>query len=84
MTRLWVFGDPITAQVDDTGTPLRFIWQGETHRVEQIANRWRVDVEWWRLRIWRDYFKLTTHTGLLAVVYRDRLNDRWFVQRVYD
>jgi hypothetical protein len=43
-----------------------------------------VDVNWWKLRIWREHFKLYTETGLLAVVYRDLLADEWYLQRVYD
>jgi hypothetical protein len=84
MTRLWRSGDPIAAQSDADGTPQQFVWQGIAHPVDRIANHWRVDLEWWRLRIWRDYFKVTTGTGMLAVVYHDLEHDRWYLQRVYD
>jgi hypothetical protein len=52
--------------------------------VQGIAKRWRVDVDWWRGRVWREYFKLTTHTGLLVILYRDVLTGRWYLQRLYD
>jgi hypothetical protein len=84
MTRVWLTGAPITAECDATGSPLRFTWTGRTHTVQQIANQWRVDVNWWQLRLWRDYFKLTTDTGLLVIVYHDLVEDAWYVQRLYD
>ncbi len=83
MTRLWVNGQPIAVWLE-AGAPAHFDWQGQRHPVEVITAHWRVDLGWWRLRVWRDYFTLTTRTGLLAEVYHDLLSDRWFLQRVYD
>jgi hypothetical protein len=86
MTRLWPRGTPIAVEVEsnDQANPQSFTWGGHTHRVQGIAKRWRVDQGWWRGRIWREYFKLTTQTGLLVVVYRDVLTGRWYLQRLYD
>ena len=52
--------------------------------MQTIAKRWRVDVDWWRVRVWREYFKLATGTGLLVVIYRDLLSGGWYLQRLYD
>jgi hypothetical protein len=84
VTRLWPDGEPISVLSDAMQTPHAFTWQGRTHPVQEIAKRWRVDVDWWRGRVWREYFKLTTHTGLLVIVYRDVLTGRWYLQRLYD
>jgi hypothetical protein len=43
-----------------------------------------VDTGWWRLRVWREYFKLETDTGLLVIIYRNLLTDDWYFQRLYD
>lgn len=75
---------PINVQTDDDGTPLRLVVEGHTHAVEQVANHWRVDATWWRIRVWRDYFKLVTGSGMLVLIYHDILNGGWFLQRVYD
>ena len=83
MTHLWPDGQPIEVQIDALGVPQRFVWLGQAHRVEIVANRWRVDEEWWRGRIWQEYFKLATDTGLLVVVFRDLVEGGWYVQRVY-
>ena len=84
MTRVWLTGAPITVERDSAGSPLRFTWAGRVHTVQRVAHQWRVAVTWWQLRLWRDYFKLTTDTGLLVIVYHDLVEDAWYVQRLYD
>jgi hypothetical protein len=84
MTLLWPEGEPVTVQGDELGTPHSFSWRGGTHRVQGIAKRWRVDYGWWRRRIWREYFKLHTDTGLLVILYHDLLGRKWYLQRLYD
>lgn len=84
MTYLWPTGTPIDVTFDSLYTPQQFTWQGKTHRVKQITKRWRVDQGWWQQRIWREYFKVSTGTGLLVVIYRDLLTGRWYLQRLYD
>jgi len=84
MTHLWPRGEPITVQSDAMATPQAFTWQGRSHQVQKVAKRWRVDQGWWQRRIWREYFKLTTQTGLLVIIYRDLLTGQWYLQRLYD
>lgn len=84
MTYLWPRGQPISVQSDALATPQTFTWQGRTHPVQTVAKRWRVDHGWWRGRIWREYFKLTTQSGLLVIIYRDLLTGQWYLQRLYD
>jgi hypothetical protein len=75
---------PITVQHDPFLTPQWFIWQGHTHQVQQISKRWRIDQQWWEQRIWREYFKITTQSELLVIIYRDLLSGQWYLQRLYD
>ena len=84
MNPFWPEGEPINVRTDKLAAPRSFTWQGRTHRVRGIAKRWRVDQRWWRQRIWREYFKLHTDSGLLLVLYRDVLRDAWYLQRLYD
>lgn len=84
MTRLWPDGQTIDVEVDVAGAPLSFFWGGKTHRVLEVVNNWRVDVEWWNQRVWRAYYKLTTDTSLLVTVYRNLLTEEWRLQRLYD
>ena len=84
MTRLWLIGSVIAVQHDAWLVPQAFTWQGQTHRVQQLSKRWRIDQGWWEQRIWREYFKVTTQTGLLVIIYRDLLTGEWYLQRLYD
>jgi hypothetical protein len=92
VTRFWPGGQPIdvTSQAPDrpepalSEQPVCFTWLGQTHQVVEITKSWRVDIDWWRARIWRAYFKLSTDTGLLVVIYQDLLEKDWFLQRLYD
>jgi hypothetical protein len=84
MTRLFIGGVLVEVQIDLNAMPVRFTWEGQVYRVQNIANHWRVDMGWWRLRICRDYFKVSTSNGLLVTLYRDLLTDCWYLQRVYD
>ena len=84
MTRLWRKEIPVTVEDDGLMTPQAVIWRGRQHRVERVAKRWRVDKQWWLLRIWREYFKVATQTGYLVVLYRDLQTGDWYLQRWYD
>ena len=84
MSRLWPIGERITVQADPAGIPHEFEWQGQVHKVEGIANCWRIDEQWWRGRLWREYFKLYTTSGLLVDIYRNLSSDDWYLQRLYD
>jgi hypothetical protein len=83
MTRLWGSGAAIRVTLQE-GKPARFVWESRTHPVQAITNHWRVDMGWWRLRLWRHYYKAITSTGLLVVIYHDLISDQWWLQRVYD
>jgi hypothetical protein len=84
MTRFWPHGVPISVLMDAKATPLTVLWDGTRHPVDIIERRWRDDLLWWRARIWREYFVLRTHTGLLIMIYHDILSDTWRLQRLYD
>lgn len=84
MTYLWPKGESIAVKSDELASPLVIIWQGRRHQVQRIAKRWRVDQGWWRKRVWREYFKLTTQTGLLVVIFREVQTGNWYLQRLYD
>ena len=96
MTRLWTPADPITVitkaspasesspRATFAGEPSRFTWKGQTHTVAHITRIWRVDIDWWRERIWRTFYKLSTDTGLLVVIFQDLLTNQWYFLRLYD
>lgn len=84
MSHLWPEGEAVEVTMDELGQPIQVVWGGKRHIVQAIANRWRLDEAWWRERIWRDYFKVTTQAGALLILYRDLSSGAWFIQRLYD
>lgn len=64
--------------------PAQFRWLHVDHRVEEILEVWRVDIDWWQTRKWRTYFRLATDTGLLVVIFQDLIGKKWYLQRLYD
>jgi hypothetical protein len=84
MTRLWSEGVLIEVMGEKERFPHQLIWQGQTHTVQQVTRRWRIKSDWWDEPLWRDYFKLTTDTGLLMIIFQDLLQKQWYLQRLYD
>jgi hypothetical protein len=82
MTRLLREHPAIDAETDATGQLVAIRWNGRREPVE-VCNRWRVDEDWWRAPIARDYFKVVGGNWL-ALVYRDRTDDTWHLERLYD
>lgn len=82
MTRLLGHHPRIDVEIDAEGRPRLLRWDGGSERVE-VCNQWRVEEAWWRRPVSRDYYKLVGR-GLLALVYRDRVDGSWHLERVYD
>lgn len=88
MTRLWPDGEAVQVwgAAAAEGRPEGFIWQGTTHQIEEVCNRWRIHTRWWEpsQAVWREYLKVATGAGLLCLLYWDLLSGGWFLARVYD
>ena len=85
MSRLWGAGPKASAASADARRlaerdPLA---QMSGIRFSRIALSWQLDVNWWRTRIYRDYYKVLAG-GMALVIYHDLLTDAWAIQRVYD
>ena len=87
MSRLWPEGERIAVRVQEGGEqPVSFTWQGRGHRLAQVQGRWQVDADWWSTegRVQRNYWAVTTTSGLLCVLYQDLDKGAWFLAKVYD
>lgn len=82
MTRLLREHPAIDVELDGDGRLTAVRWAGRRETVE-VCNRWRVDDGWWGDPIARDYFKVVG-PGWLALVYLDRIDGSWHLERVYD
>jgi hypothetical protein len=48
--------------------------------VQEIADRWRIDDEWWRQEISRMYFRVVLTGGRVLTVFQNLITSDWFLQ----
>jgi hypothetical protein len=82
VTRLLHEHPEIGVETGPDGRLVAIRWNGRREPVE-VCNRWRVDEAWWRGPIARDYFKVVGGSWL-ALVYLDRVDGTWHLERLYD
>ena len=82
MTRLLREHPRIDVELDPAGRLIAIAWSGRRETVE-VCNRWRVAEALWRDPIERDYFKVVGNRWL-ALVYLDRGDGTWHLERLYD
>jgi hypothetical protein len=71
---------PVPVQVGPQGLPVSVKRRGRHVRVEAVRERWRIDDEWWRNPISREYFALVLEDGRPVIVFRDLVTGEWFSQ----
>ena len=82
MTRFLREHPAIDVELDGAGRLVAIRWAGQREPVE-VCNRWRIEEAWWRSPIARDYFKVVGRDWL-ALVYLDRIEGGWHLERLYD
>jgi hypothetical protein len=81
--RLRAVNEPrkVAVQVDEFGLPMTAGRpDGQTARIESVNETWRIDDEWWRQMISRQYFEVMMEGGKRVVLFQDLINGEWFVQ----
>lgn len=72
----------VTVHTDEHGEPRHVRLPGKTaRRVEAVRERWRIDDEWWRAPISREYLSVVLDDGRVLTLYRDLADGRWFAQK---
>lgn len=69
---------PIGVRTDGNGNLLFVYVGGKRRRVAAVRERWRIDDEWWRSPIAREYVSVVLEDGRLVTVYHDLMAERWF------
>ena len=72
---------PLIVETGTDGEPVSVVWRGRRVAVAAVADRWRIDDEWWRTPISRLYRRLVLADDRLLTVFEDLLTGRWYVQR---
>ncbi len=69
---------------DDAGAPSALRTAAGWRDVVEVASRWRVEADWWRLPVRRDYFRCLLADGECADVYLDLAAAAWHWSRRHD
>jgi len=74
----------VEVRADARGAPLALRtasgWQG----VREVVNRWRVETDWWRTPVCRDYLRCLLAGDECVEVFRDATTGTWHWSRRYD
>jgi hypothetical protein len=66
------------------GLPVALRTRTGWRRVIELALTWRVETDWWRMPIGRDYMRCLLADGECVDVYRDLHDGTWHWTRRYD
>ena len=73
---------PVGVRTDEAGEPIYVRLPGSpARRVEAIRERWRIDDEWWRQTISREYRAVVLDDGRVLTLFHDLLDGSWYAQR---
>lgn len=70
---------PVEVRADTHGEPLAVVLDRRPVPVVAVRERWRIDDEWWRRPVARMYHLVVLDGGALLTLYRDLVDDRWYV-----
>lgn len=82
--RLKPLGQPraVDVRTDEQGEPVHVRLPGKTaRRVAVVREVWRIDDEWWRQSISREYRIVVLDDGKVITLYQDLSEGTWYVQR---
>jgi hypothetical protein len=72
----------VSVRTDERGEPTHVRLPGKTARgVEAVRERWRIDDEWWREPISREYLSVVLDDGRALTLYHDLSDGLWYVQK---
>lgn len=76
---------PVAVQIEfEDGCPNSFKIRRGKYRVNHHDGPWRLSGEWWQNDFDRQYYQLQTDDQRRFLFFFDSLNDRWFLQGVFD
>jgi len=73
---------PVSVESGGDGVPSSVELRGRWLVVESIADRWRIDDEWWRDKpVSRMYYECVLNQGLRVTLFLDLVTGKWYHQR---
>ncbi len=81
-TRLRPLAEPAPADVrtGQDGLPVAVRVGRRVRRVEAVREVWRIDDEWWRRPLSREYVAVVLEDGRPLTLYRDLVEGGWWSQ----
>ena len=71
---------PVRVEVKG-GSPATVIMRGVRASVALVADRWRIDDEWWRdCAVARAYVEVLLENGRRLVLFQDETDHKWYEQ----
>jgi len=64
--------------------PAMVVYGGKQTNVESVICHWRINQEWWKRPVERDYFRVRLAGGVVCELFRNNFSGGWQLQRVYD
>ncbi len=72
----------VAVRTDERGELTHVRLPGKTARkVETVRERWRIDDEWWRELISREYLAVVLDDGRVLTLYHDLAEGLWYAQK---
>jgi hypothetical protein len=72
--------EPVTVEEDTYGLPKAIVMRPR-QIIMTIAEKWRIDDEWWRSEpVSRLYYSVLLKSGLRMVLFKDLIGGRWYKQ----
>lgn len=82
MTEL-LAGD-VEVRTGESGVPTELRTAAGWRLVREIVNHWRVETDWWRVPLDRDYLRCLLDGGECVEIFRDAAAGSWHWSRRYD
>jgi hypothetical protein len=74
----------VDVRTDANGWPVAVRTGPAWRRVTEVVNAWRVETDWWRIPVGRDYVRCLLGDGDCVDLYRDLETGEWHRERRYD
>ena len=72
---------PVVVRLGEQGNPLHIRVPGKPgQNVTSIREHWRIDDEWWRQTISREYMTGVLNNEKVLTLYHDLLTNKWYTQ----